>query len=379
MSGGLRKEKDKSIESRPDIAYYCYVGGFGLSEAGRTNAIALQWAGYRVHRGGASEFGIYDSAEAEVPLVIHHWHPNSRLGTFHHFFENKRCRKRVAYWAWECEAGWFKGMVEHAHHFDEIWTPSDYCSDIFRPLGVPVRTIPHGVRRPFGEPRKRGAMFRVFCPFDAWSRFSRKNPDGAIAAFKQAFPVRRFPNCELVLKTHHLSGEQREELKALAGDSRVILCEGFLSELEIQGMFLESDCVLSLHRSEGFGLNAARAIVSGVPLVATDYGGCSEWMDHCHSVRWAPSTIGSQDYYPEGAFWAEPDIEHAASLLRHVYDEPEACRAKAFLARDHCDFSVDRLAHRMIVAIQELGALPERRGIATAERHFHQGQPLTAQ
>lgn len=372
-------EKDQSLRNRPDIAYYCYVGGFGLSEAGRTNAIALQWAGYRVHRGGASEFGIYESAEAEVPLVVHHWHPNSCKGTFHHFFENKRCQKRVAYWAWECEAGWFRGMIEHAHHFDQIWTPSDYSTEMLKPLGVPVRTIPHGVRRPNRDPRPRGAVFRVLCPFDAWSRFSRKNPVGSIEAFKEAFPARNYPNCELVLKTHHLTDEQRENLKEVAGDKRVVLCEGFLSELEIQRMFLESDCVLSLHRSEGFGLNLARAIVSGVPLVATDYGGCAEWMEHCFRVRWTPQEIKTQDYYPIGAFWAEPDINHAAALMRYVYENPQEARDQALIARDQADFSIDTLSHRLISAIQELGVLPEKEGIATATRHLHQSEPLTAQ
>ena len=372
-------EKDQSLKNRPDIGYFCYVGGFGLSEAGRTNAIALQWAGYRVHRGGASEFGIYDSAEPDYPLVIHHWHPNSCRGTFHHFFEKKRCQKRIAYWAWECEAGWFKGMVEHAHHFDEIWTPSEYSTQMLKPLGVPVRTIPHAVRRPAQPPRQRGAIFRVLCPFDAWSRFSRKNPEGAMAAFKEAFPASKYRNCELVLKTHHLTPEERERLHETANDSRIVVVEGFLSELEIQRMFLESDCVISLHRSEGFGLNLARAIASGVPLVATNYGGCAEWLENCHKVRWTPHEITLQDYYPLGAFWAEPDIEHAARLLRYVYDHPEECRDQAAIAQREADFSVDTLSQRMISAISNLGILPEQEGIATAARHLHHNEPLTAQ
>lgn len=379
MSATNTKDDMQGMGKIPDIAYYGYVGGFGLSEAGRTNALALQWAGYRVMRAGATEFGIHHSHEAHCPLVIHHWHPNSHRGTLHHLFERHRPPKRVAYWAWECEAGWFKGMIDHAHHFDEIWTPSEYSTQMLRPLGPKVRTVPHAVRKACRPARKRGAIFRVFCPFDAWSRFSRKNPDGAIKAFKEAFPESKFPNCELVLKTHHLAEEERSHLLETAADDRIVLCEGFLKEMEIQKMFLDSDCVISLHRSEGFGLNLARAICYGIPLVATNYGGCAEWLDDCYRVDWKPHRIAVKDYYPVGAFWAEPDIDHAAELLREVYDNPEAARRKAEHAQEHTDFSIDTLAQRFINIIDELNVLPDREGIATATRHLECGNPITSQ
>jgi hypothetical protein len=33
--------------------------------------------------------------------------------------------------------------------------------------------------------------------------------------------------------------------------------------------------------------------------------------------------------YPRGAVWAEPDVDHAAELMRSVYEDPDAARRLA--------------------------------------------------
>jgi glycosyltransferase involved in cell wall biosynthesis len=40
-------------------------------------------------------------------------------------------------------------------------------------------------------------------------------------------------------------------------------------------MIAHCDCYVSLHRSEGFGLTIAEAMLLGKPVIATRYGGCS--------------------------------------------------------------------------------------------------------
>jgi hypothetical protein len=37
--------------------------------------------------------------------------------------------------------------------------------------------------------------------------------------------------------------------------------------------------------------------------------------------------------YPRGSVWADPDVEHAAELMRAVYDDPDRARALGERAR----------------------------------------------
>ena len=84
-----------------------------------------------------------------------------------------------------------------------------------------------------------------------------------------------------------------------------------------------ADCYVSLHRSEGFGLGVTEAMALGKPVIATRYSGPVDVMTSQNSYpvdyRLVPIP---RDYGPylEGFTWAEPDLEHASLLLRHVTD-----------------------------------------------------------
>jgi glycosyltransferase involved in cell wall biosynthesis len=365
-----REEEARLEEMKPDIAYYGYCGAFGLAEAARSNAIALQWTGYRVARMAASESGP-QKREIPCPLVIHHWHPEPGRSFERYFTEYEQPQKRVAYWIWEAENTFHPGMVEHSKYFDEFWTASEYAANLLKPIanGKPVRVIPHAVTAPPHPPKERGAMFRVLYPFDAWSRFSRKNPQAGIDAFQQAFPADAYQNCQLILKTHHLDAEHRRVIEDYINDDRIQIIDDFLSEREIQHLFLESDAVMSLHRSEGFGLNLARAIAYGIPLIGTNYGGCAEFLNNSWKVDWSPIEQGHKDYYDVGSWWAEPNKDQAAAHLRDIYYNPSMSQQRAQDNQICSDFSMDTLASRFSSALNDIGLWQERDGIITALKH----------
>jgi hypothetical protein len=53
--------------------------------------------------------------------------------------------------------------------------------------------------------------------------------------------------------------------------------------------------------------------------------------------------------YPKGCFWAEPSVEHAAQLMRQVFDAPDDARALGARAKAHVErvLSVDAAGRRM--------------------------------
>jgi glycosyltransferase involved in cell wall biosynthesis len=52
-----------------------------------------------------------------------------------------------------------------------------------------------------------------------------------------------------------------------------VLCDGFWQREETQGLLACSDLYLSLHRSEGFGLTIAEAMLMNVPVMVTNWSG----------------------------------------------------------------------------------------------------------
>ena len=89
---------------------------------------------------------------------------------------------------------------------------------------------------------------------------------------------------------------------------------------------------VSLHRAEGFGHTLAEAMLLGKPVVATGYSGNLEFMTPANS--WLAATSSTQvgegtDVYPAEAEWADPDLDHAAALLRKVRAGGDAVRARA--------------------------------------------------
>ena len=79
------------------------------------------------------------------------------------------------------------------------------------------------------------------------------------------------------------------------------------------------DVFLSLHRSEGFGRGMAEALDLGLDVIATTYGGNTDFCNGplAHPVRGWPRLGGV------------PDLDHAAELMQQV-----AARRLA-LVRDH--------------------------------------------
>lgn len=174
------------------------------------------------------------------------------------------------------------------------------------------------------------APYTVLYLFDAWSTFARKNPLAAIRVFQQAFKYRH--DVRLVLKGHRMQEHELAELKtACSHDSRITVINHYLSAAELREVFARVDVLLSLQRGEGFGLNIARAMGMGLPVITTGWGG---QLDFCtpDTAFLVPYRIRNVREVPGHSFadghWAEPDEEAAALVLAQV--DPAGWRGEDF-------------------------------------------------
>ncbi|UNU24589.1 glycosyltransferase [Microcoleus vaginatus] len=282
------------------------------------------------------------SQNIQYPINLIHINPGDGMieGLGTEYFKG---RYNIGYWAWELPI--LPRVWEYAFDlFDEIWTYSNYTAEtIARQSPIPVLKLPPSIalpstsvdRKALGLPQGK---FVFLFMFDFHSTLARKNTLGTIEAFKQAFPQSNNEDVLLVIKSSngHFHPQQREQLKEQAEDwPSIRLIDGHLKKEELYGLVKSCDCYVSLHRAEGFGLTMAEAMYYGKPVIATAYSSNMEFMNVGNSfpVKYDLVTL-AENYgpYSQGNVWAEPDIDHAASLMQYVfqnYQEAQQVGAKA--------------------------------------------------
>ena len=220
--------------------------------------------------------------------------------------------------------------------FDSYWAPTGFVRDML--LSVqrrPVHLVPQPVFLPAEPPapaRSAGPL-RVLTLFDYDSYVARKNPHGAIAAFNAAFPAGT-EDVELVIKARGQGPSAARDAMArlAAGDRRLRLIDRTIPREELDALTESCDVFMSLHRSEGFSLGCAESLALGKAVVATDFGGTRDFVtqETGYPVAYREVAVDVADYPGGGgSHWAEPDIEHAAAILRSIYDDPASVAPKA--------------------------------------------------
>jgi len=138
-----------------------------------------------------------------------------------------------------------------------------------------------------------------------------------------------------------------------------------LGNVDIEALHRLGDCYVSLTRGEGWGRGAFDAATHGNPAIMTAYGG------HLDFLGGSPGLVDfrmvrvdnplSNRHSPKQR-WAEPDVDHAAELLRSVLTDPV-----------HRSWAKNRA--------QEIHSRYERRSLAEAyidvvqTHRRHQGNP----
>lgn len=274
----------------------------------------------------------------------------------------------IGYWHWELEhfpAQW----RDRFQYLDEIWVGSKFVQSALAQIspipvltmGIPVNRRPDSglTRAHLGLPEDKFIFLFVF---DMLSYIERKNPYGVIEAYRRAFGP-AFNDTILVIKVTKLDKfpEDRARLAQAVASVSGILLDGYLDRPEVDSLFRHCDAYVSLHRSEGFGLTIAEAMACGKPVIATDYSGNTDFMNVNNSYPVAYRIVElKQDYgpYPKGSVWAEPDLDHAAALLRHVFEHPdEAQRIGARAAADiELYYNSSTIARKVIERIRMVAA-----------------------
>jgi glycosyltransferase involved in cell wall biosynthesis len=229
---------------------------------------------------------------------------------------------------------------------DEVWAPSRFIAkSLQKELGEKTLYMPVALEFVVPEPLPRAKYnlpsdrFLFFFAFDFLSFVERKNPRATIAAFRMAFP--KYGRAGLVLKCVNGAAAAdrfsnfREEF---AGDPDIFLIDETLTRSDTLALIASMDAVISLHRSEGFGLLIGEAMLLGKPVIATDYSASQDLLSPLtgYPVKFDLIPVRSGQYpFAEGQMWADPDVEHAAVLMKNLCEDPAQSMILVRQARNH--------------------------------------------
>lgn len=248
--------------------------------------------------------------------------------------------------------------------FDEVWALSSFIREALAAAGIDSVHVGQSVENAFGYylPRRyfgiRESAFVLLCFLDLQSYPSRKNPRAVLELYRELRRTRPLDDVQLVLKVRagELPAQEIERELDIELPRDVVLLNERYDTFTIRSLIACCDCLVSLHRSEGFGRGMAEAMLLGRLALATGWSGNCDYM--------APSNSLLVDYelvkvkkgeYPQsaGQSWAQPDPDHALDLLCKVIDGRTGIKSIVRQARA----DVIRVASNRAVGIRMLNRL----------------------
>ncbi|MDP9004276.1 MAG: glycosyltransferase [Verrucomicrobiota bacterium] len=274
---------------------------------------------------------------------------------------------RIAYWAWELETipdEW----LEVAPLLDEIWAPTEFVAKAMRSrMPLPVFKMEPGVEVNRVEAVSKSELriakdhFVFLFMFDMYSEIERKNPFAVIRAFRVAFARNDMATLVIKVSRGHADPAGLERLRAAAKEADVVFVDQVVAREKAYGFIDMADCFVSLHRSEGFGLGLAEAMLLGKPAIATGYSGNLDFMNAGNSLLVDYKLVDilrSGPIYRRGSFWAEPSEVEAAAYMRQVFEDPAGAAALGARAQVELreKLSLKAAGDRMLTRLRAIAA-----------------------
>src|SRR4051812_9990409 len=257
---------------------------------------------------------------------------------------------------------------------DEVWVPSAHGRDAFERGGIPsdrLRIVPgtldFDVFAPSAEPVElEGVPAGHFVFLSNFAFSERKAWRQLLQAWARAFAPTD-PVC-LVLKTSAPQGRIEAALAEIGPSAPVVALSKMVAPNELAGLYAAADAYVLASRGEGWGRPYMEALAVGLPTIASNWSGNTEFMRP--ETSWLvdgelvdiPADHETFADDVTGQRWFEPDLEALAAALAEVASDPDAARAKAAGAREDliARFGPEATAATLRRALSEVAARDDR-------------------
>ncbi|SFL54292.1 Glycosyl transferases group 1 [Paenibacillus sp. 1_12] len=290
-------------------------------------------------------------APKKTHILIYHGLPNT--------LDLKKARKQYRYivlnTVWETTripTNWRPYM----NRYDAVIVPSVQNKTAMKASGVkvPVFIVPHGVNTQAFTPSNRKLPLSLkkgtFVFVSVFTFQHRKNPETLLRAYWEEFSPK--DRVALVIKTNGIGSKESGssihrrihayKKKCRCGHTAPLhLITGHTSPQKLKALYATGNAFVLPTRGEGVGLPFLEALSSGLPVIATRWGGQMDFLNAKNSLlidyKLQPPVLSMKKsisrnfrnlFAQRGQLWAEPNLKHLKKQMRFAYQHPAICRQK---------------------------------------------------
>ena len=209
--------------------------------------------------------------------------------------------------------------VRQANRMDEVWVPCQFNVESFRASGVtrPIHLMPLGVDPNYFHPTIQGWKEpEVYSFLSIFEWGERKAPETLLRAFTDEFSADEdvVLFCKVINQDRSLDIEQEiRQIDLPRGGGHIVLAlNQVLSDSQLSALYRSVDCYVSPTRGEGFGMTVLEAMACGLPVIATNWSGYTEFFNagNGYPVDYRLVPAEARCPYYAGFQWADPSYEH---------------------------------------------------------------------
>ncbi|MBP1995303.1 glycosyltransferase [Paenibacillus eucommiae] len=279
-----------------------------------------------------------------------------------------------------------KRWLSNLNRVDSVFVPSTQNKQALRNSGVsvPIFIVPHGVdtvryipsNKKLRLPNSNGRF--VFVSVFGFQH--RKNPEALLRAYWEEFSAS--DKVLLVIKTNGYAKYENEKwikmqierykrkLGIRKKTAPVSVIGRHLHTEQHKGIYTMGQAFVLPTRGEGVGLPFLESLASGVPVIATGWGGHMDFLTSKNSffvkykLKSPAISMNSKHaiarrfrglFVQKGQRWAEPEISSLKKQMRFAYKNPDLCKSKGRQGRqDMLQYSWDRAGLLMKQAVEKV-------------------------
>lgn len=242
------------------------------------------------------------------------------------FYSGNLDQYRVGYTPWESSVvpeSWKDIMPQ----MQEIWTPSQYCVDIFEEnnLNKIVRRVPHGIDPELWKIENR-YLTDKFVFLHIGGPTARKGGQRVVDAFLDLFDGN--DDVMLVLKSNEDTEcrfyENGVDFKSASHHPQIASIGYQVSVEDLVKIYNQAHCLVYPTNGEGFGLIPFQGIATGLPTIVTNATACADFANLSVPLDSKP-TPGVGIHLGD---WVEPDPDDLRDKMKYVYDNYDEVKEK---------------------------------------------------